>query len=101
MPYLFSYKKIHPVNIQCISERATELFSICMISPGLSTTHVEFKKMFKVQLPIHLISNSNQNTEDYKYEIFKWNDTGAFELTDLDPTVNNGLACFETNSFCG
>ncbi|VDI43193.1 Hypothetical predicted protein [Mytilus galloprovincialis] len=96
--------KIHPVNVSCILERTTEStnndVSINVVSPGISTVQMKFKKMFKVQLPLQSIFDSSGNTEDYIYYICKWTDDGSFEFIDLQPLVSNGLVCFETNS-CG
>lgn len=58
-------------------------------------------KMFKVQLPLDTSPELCGKTEDYIYYIFKMNDDGSFESTDLQPSVSNGLVCFEANSFSG
>lgn len=97
------FEKIHPVNFKCILERTTEPINdeVYAITPGISTRHIKFKKMFKVQLPLLSIPELYDTTKDYIYYIFKWNDDGSFELTDIQPVVNNGLVFFETNSFSG
>ncbi|XP_071139054.1 uncharacterized protein PF3D7_1120000-like isoform X2 [Mytilus edulis] len=95
--------KIHPVNFKCILERTTEPTNdqVYAITPGISTRHIKFKEMFKVQLPLLFIPELCDTIKDYIYYIFKWNDDGSFELTDIQPVVNNGLVFFETNSFSG
>ncbi|XP_063436734.1 uncharacterized protein LOC134718174 [Mytilus trossulus] len=95
--------KIHPVITNFILERITDSPNeeVYAITSGLSTVHMEFKKMFKVQLPLFIISDLCHEPEYINYKILKWNDNGLFQVTDIQPVISNGLVCFETNSFSG
>lgn len=99
----FFFEKIHPVNTKFILERITDPPNdeVYAITSSLSTTHMKFKKMFKVQLPLFTISNLCHEPEYINYNILKWNDTGLFQVTDIQPVISNGLVCFETNPFSG
>ncbi|VDI43617.1 Hypothetical predicted protein [Mytilus galloprovincialis] len=94
--------KVHPVNFNCLIEKSEQDVDndFFATSPSLSTNHVEFKKPVMVQLPLQY--TSEKDIEDsYHYIVFKWEEDGSLELTDIEPLIKHKEASFEVSSFCG
>ncbi|VDI47833.1 Hypothetical predicted protein [Mytilus galloprovincialis] len=95
--------KVQPVDINCFTEglKQEEESIIYAISPFLSTNHMELKRPVTIHLPLQYIPETGYDENDYKFSVFKLEEDGSLELTNIDPLVENRVASFDVSSFCG
>lgn len=91
------------MNINCITQISEEenmgVGLICDISPGFAADHLEFKKPVMVKLPLQNIQGYSYDDKTYEYCLYKREDEGSFEVTDIVPRIENEIASFEIISF--
>ncbi|VDI27698.1 Hypothetical predicted protein [Mytilus galloprovincialis] len=96
--------KVHPVDVNCITEIPREDDSavpISAITPSISANHMTFERLIEIQLPVQCIPGAHVDEDSYKYTVFRWEKDGSLQLSGIDPLFTNGILSFETSSFSG